>query len=144
MPTRAAIIDVARSWLATPYQHQASVKGIGADCLGLIRGVYQEIYGREPERVPAYAPDWAEAGGQEKLRDAGRRHLEEIDPASAREGDVVLFRIRPGSPAKHAAILIEPLRMIHAYSGRAVCESYMSPWWERHLAYGFSFPGVTD
>lgn len=37
--TRAAIVAEARRWLGTPYRHQASVIGAGADCLGLVRGV---------------------------------------------------------------------------------------------------------
>ena len=144
MPTCTAVIEVARSWLGTPYVHQASVKKVGADCLGLIRGVYRELYGCEPEQAPVYAADWAEVGGQETLRDAARRHLKEIDASLAQQGDVLLFRIRRDSPAKHAGILVDPLRMIHAYSGRAVCESHLSLWWERRLAYAFRFPGVTD
>jgi hypothetical protein len=36
---RALIVAAARGWLGTPYRHQASVKGEGADCLGLVRGV---------------------------------------------------------------------------------------------------------
>ena len=56
---RAEILRSVRSWLDTPYQHQASAKGAGCDCLGLIRGVWRDIYGAEPLAVPAYTPDWA-------------------------------------------------------------------------------------
>lgn len=54
---------VARGWIGTPYRHQASSKAAGADCLGLLRGVWREIYGDEPEAVPAYTPDWSEPQG---------------------------------------------------------------------------------
>ena len=37
----------ARAWLGTPYRHQASVKGVGADCLGLVRGLWREVAGAE-------------------------------------------------------------------------------------------------
>jgi hypothetical protein len=30
MVTREAIVAAARSWLGTPYHHQASVKGVGS------------------------------------------------------------------------------------------------------------------
>ncbi len=142
MPTRDQIVACARQWLGTPYQHQASLCGHGADCLGLVRGVYRALYAREPETVPAYTPDWGEESGEETLRDAARRHLVEIDLDQADRGDVVLFRILPERPAKHAAILSAPRRMIHAYSGRAVCENHLSAWWRRRLAYAFQFPGV--
>ena len=59
------IVAAARGWIGTPYVHQASVKGAGTDCLGLVRGIWRELYGPEPEALPAYTPDWGEAGVQE-------------------------------------------------------------------------------
>ena len=41
----AAVVAAARSWLGTPYRHQASLKGAGADCLGVVRGVWRELVG---------------------------------------------------------------------------------------------------
>ena len=144
MSVAAAI--AARAWLGTPYRHQASVKGEGADCLGLVRGVWRELLGAEPEAVPGYAADWAEVGGEETLLQAARRWLVEIPLSRAGLGDVVLFRMAPGSPIKHCAILTdlagaEP-RMIHAYWGRAVVESWMGPWWRRRLAAAFARPSA--
>ncbi len=136
---RNRIIAEARSWVGTPYRHQASRKGVGCDCLGLVRGVWRAIHGEEPEPVPAYAPDWAEAGGRERLAEAARRHLQEIAPGEAAPGDVLLFRWRPHLPAKHAAILVEAGRMIHAYDGAAVAEVHFAPFWKRRTAFCFRF-----
>lgn len=143
MPTRQQIVEAARQWLGTPYLHQASICGTGTDCLGLIRGVYRDLFGFEPENIPPYTPNWAEMSREETLADAGSRHLRAISPFSAHEGDVLLFRFRMGSPAKHAAIKSNDKMMIHAYSGRAVCETYITSWWERRIAYAFKFPGLT-
>ena len=146
---RAAALAAARGWIGTPYRHQASVKGAGCDCLGLVRGVWRELYGSEPEAPPPYRPDWAEVGGAETLLEAARRHLNEISPAAALPGDVLLFRMSPDASVKHCAILSalpggsEPqARMIHAYWGRAVTESWIGPWWSRRLAFAFRFPNV--
>jgi cell wall-associated NlpC family hydrolase len=38
---RPDIVEEARSWLGTPYHHQAALKGVGCDCIGLLRGVYE-------------------------------------------------------------------------------------------------------
>ncbi|WP_298743381.1 NlpC/P60 family protein [uncultured Brevundimonas sp.] len=151
MSGRAAAI--ARTWIGTPYRHQASVRGQGADCLGLLRGVWRELVGAEPEPTPPYRPDWAEVGGEETLLRAARRWLREIPVGAARTGDVLLFRMAPGAPAKHCAILSaggladdgegEP-RMIHAYWGRAVVESWMGGWWRRRLVAAFAWPRPTD
>lgn len=138
---------IARTWLGTPYRHQASLKGQGADCLGLVRGIWRELIGAEPEAPPPYSPDWAETGGEETLLEAARRRLVEIPAAQAGPGDVLLFRMTPGSPVRHCAILSAgaadggpEARMIHAYWGRAVVESWMGQWWRRRLAAAFTWP----
>ncbi|MGV9006606.1 MAG: NlpC/P60 family protein [Brevundimonas sp.] len=145
---RAAAVAAARGWLGTPYRHQASVKGQGADCLGLVRGVWRALYGTEPEAAPPYNADWAEVGGEETLLAAARRQLVEIPAGEAAPGDVLLFRMSPGAPAKHCAVLSDTAgpepRMIHAYWGRSVVESWMGPWWRRRLVAAFTWPDATD
>ncbi|GGB56827.1 NlpC/P60 family protein [Henriciella pelagia] len=141
---RADIVTEARSWLGTPYQHQASRKGVGTDCLGLLRGVWRELCGEEPEGMPPYTPDWAELSGRDELLEAARRHLVEIAPGNAAAGDVMLFRMGLGCPAKHCAIVSGEARIIHAYWGRSVCETRLVPWWTRRVVAAFSFPGLED
>ena len=140
--SRSHAVSIARTWLGTPYHHQASLKGVGTDCLGLIRGIWRELYGAEaPEALPAYTRDWAEAQGRETLIEAARRHLVEIPRFEARPGDVLVFRWRRGSLAKHCAILSKPTAIIHALEGAPVSEVALSPWWRRHTAAAFRFPG---
>jgi NlpC/P60 family putative phage cell wall peptidase len=141
---RAEIVTEATAWLGTPYRHQASLKGVGCDCLGLVRGVWRALYGAEPEQAPGYTPDWAEAAGAETLADAAGRHMTAITADDAEAGDVLLFRWRANLPAKHASILISRSRMIHAQQGAAVAMATLSPWWQRRIAFAFRFPGVTD
>jgi NlpC/P60 family putative phage cell wall peptidase len=141
--SRSFIIAETRTWLGTPYRHQASLKGVGCDCLGLVRGVWRSVIGDEPERAPAYAPDWAEAASGEPLADAAARHLIAIDREAFRAGDVLLFRWRANLPAKHAAIVTASDKMVHAHDGACVAEVALAPWWRRRLAYAFRFPGVT-
>lgn len=138
MPDPALVVAAARGWIGTPYRHQASLKGIGCDCLGLVRGVWRETVGPEPEAPPPYAPDWAEAGGAEALLGAAGRHLLRLD--APEPGCVLLFRWRAGLPAKHCAILASPASMVHAHDGAAVAEVALTPWWTRHLAGAFRFP----
>lgn len=141
--SRAAVVAVARDWIGTPYRHQASAKGIGCDCLGLVRGVWRELCGQEPETPPPYSPDWAEVTGEETLYAAARRHLIEIAPEHARAGDIFLFRVMRNGPAKHVALLTAPARILHAYSGYAVREEPLGSW-RRRIAYAFQFPGIED
>ena len=137
---RKAILAAAYDWLDTPYQHQASVKGGGCDCLGLIRGVWREIYGDEPMETPAYTADWAESLGQETLLQAAQTCLSPIAKDKTQAGDVMLFRMTPNVPCKHIAIMSARDRIIHAYWGRSVVESYLVPYWTRRHVFSFSFP----
>jgi NlpC/P60 family putative phage cell wall peptidase len=139
--SRASIAAAARAWIGTPYQHQASAKGAGCDCLGLVRGVWREFFGEEPEPTPAYTPDWCDRG-PEALFHAARRHLHQIAIDECRRGDVLLFRMQPGAPMKHAAILVESGKIVHAYWGRAVVESRLSPWWRTRIGAAFQFPRI--
>ena len=49
----ATVVAHARAWIGTPYEHQASCRGSGTDCLGLLRGLWRELLGAEPETPPA-------------------------------------------------------------------------------------------
>ena len=98
--TRTDIIAEARAWIGTPYHHQASLIGVGADCLGLVRGVWRCLHDRDAEAPPAYSRDWAEASGDETLLAAASRHLDRRYIGTMRPGDVVVFRFRAGVPAK--------------------------------------------
>ncbi len=138
------VITEAMAWVGTPYRHQASCLGAGADCLGLLRGVWRGLYGEEPEMVPAYTPDWSEPQGDEVLMRAAERHLISKPVGDAAAGDVILFRMRQGGVAKHLGIQTRANAMpefIHAYSGHGVTVSPLSAPWVRRIAARFAFPG---
>ena len=138
----AAIIAEATTWLGTPYRHQGSRRGVGCDCLGLVRGVWRALYGGEPERPGPYSPDWAEAGGGDPLIAAARRHCAEKTPEAALPGDLLVFRWRPHHAAKHLGILMPGGDFLHAYEGHAVTVSPLVPQWRRRIAAVFAFPEV--
>lgn len=137
------IVTAARAWIGTPYLHQASCKGAGTDCLGLLRGVWREVLGAEPEPIPPYSVDWSEPAREEVLWRAAARHLTPKVLGDEAPGDVLLFRMRHGMVAKHlglAARIGAQGSFIHAYSGHAVVESPLSPPWRRRIAARFTFP----
>lgn len=140
--TASSIVASARLWIGTPYHHQASHRGVGADCLGLVRGVYKDVLGCEPELPPAYSRDWGEANGCETLIEAARRHLIEIPIAQAQAGDVLVFRLRAGLVAKHTGLKVSPTSMVHAVEDMAAAEVALTPWWQRRIASAFAFPGI--
>ena len=136
-----AIVRAARGWIGTPYHHQAATRGAGCDCLGLIRGVWAEVLGALPETVPPYVPDWDEPQGREVLLAACRRLL--VAKPDASLGDVIVFRMRAGSVAKHLGIqsqLGSNAAFIHSFQGHGVVESGLTAPWQRRIAARFAFP----
>ena len=138
--TASRVVELASAWLGTPYRHQASLRGVGCDCLGLVRGVWRGLYGSEPEAVAPYTRDWAEAGGRDLMMEAASRHFRRAD--EVRSGRLLLFRWRPGLPAKHAGIALDTAHFIHAYEGHSVLVSPLVPQWRRRIAAIFDFPAL--
>jgi NlpC/P60 family putative phage cell wall peptidase len=139
-PGPERVIAVARDWLGTPYHDQASVKGVGCDCLGLVRGVWRGVVGSEPLPIPPYSRDWGETGAREPLAEAARKVMVEIPVAEITAGALILFRMRAGAVAKHCGIVTAPDRFVHAYERSGVIEEPLTAGWCRRVAFAFLFP----
>ncbi len=143
MSGRADVVVEARRWIGTPYRHQASCRGAGCDCLGLLRGIWRALHGAEPEPVPPYTPDWSEPAREEVLWRAARRNLAEKSLGAVAAGDVILFRMRDGAVAKHLGVQAETgaaASFVHAFSGHGVVESPLGAPWRRRIVARFEFP----
>jgi NlpC/P60 family putative phage cell wall peptidase len=134
------VVAAALRWLGTPYHEQASVRGVGCDCLGLARGVWREVVGPEPFPIPPYSRDWGETGPREVLAEGARQAMIEIAPADAGPGALLLFRMRPGAIAKHVSIIVPGSRFIHAYERLGVIEESLTQIWRRRVTFAFLFP----
>jgi NlpC/P60 family putative phage cell wall peptidase len=136
----AMVVAAARTWLGTPYHDQASVRGVGCDCLGLARGVWREVVGPEPMPIPTYSRNWGETGSREVLAEGARACMIEIDPGQAGPGAVLLFRMAPRAIAKHVGIATEADRFIHSNERVGVIEEPLAMPWRRRVAFTFLFP----
>ena len=134
------VIAVARDWLGTPYHDQASVKGVGCDCLGLVRGVWRELYGPEPMPIPPYSRDWGETGAREPLAEAARSVMIEVPTSAVMPGALLLFRMCTGAVAKHCGIATSADRFIHAYERSGVVEVPLDAAWRRRIGFVLLFP----
>lgn len=137
------IVAEARSWLGTPWHHQASVRGVGCDCAGLVRGVGNALglmdcrpdgpggdlfagYGRKPEprrmlRTLDYFMD--------------RRPAGVIEP-----GDVLLMRFN--RDPQHLAILTGEGTIVHALaSAGGAVEHRLSPEWRARVVAAWRYRG---
>jgi NlpC/P60 family putative phage cell wall peptidase len=141
---REDIVQSAQKWIGTPYQHQASIAQRGCDCLGLVRGVWRDQVGPEPEVFLDYSASWGDVCDVEVLTQALERNFvpTNIDPAIA--GCVISFRMQARSIVKHIGITVgfdgeHPL-MIHSYNSRGVVLAPLNAAWLRRSAGQYNFP----
>ncbi len=107
-----------------------------------MRGVWRDCFGSDVGAPPSYSQDWAEASGIETMLQAAERHLVRVSHRELRAGDVLIFRLRAGYVAKHAAIVATGQTIIHAMEGGPVSEVALSSWWRRRIAGVFQFPNA--
>ena len=113
MTSRTQVVEAARGWLETPFHHQARLKGVGVDCVGLVIGVAREL---------ALVPQDLDVVGYPRTPDGTslmatiRQHMTEIDRSSMQPGDVIVVSF--DRDPQHLAILGDyrhgGLSIIHA------------------------------
>ncbi len=138
---RVEIVNAARAWIGTPYRHQAATLGAGCDCLGLVRGVWRQLYGEDPPVMPNYRADWRDGRHAGDLLSAADRYLVR-SAAGPMAGQVLLFRLGRSSLPRHCAIAVAADRFVHAQEGLGVVEANLSDGWRRRIAGIYDFPGV--
>lgn len=137
---RPEVVAAARAWVGTPYRHQASLRGVGCDCLGLLRGVWRDLFGDEPETPEPYSPAWAELAEGDPLLAAAMRHLVHSTDGIIRPGSVLVFRWRAHVAAKHCGIATDDTHFLHAHDGASVAEVAIVSGWRRRIVGIFDFP----
>lgn len=141
----ADVVAEARTWIGTPWQHQAALRGVGCDCTGLVRGVISAFRAlpHELEQMSyARTPD-----GVTLLR-LCREHLAEVPAGEAAPGDVLVFSY--GAGPQHLGIAADYLHgglsLIHALDqpgtkrGRVV-EHRLDAAWRARIVAAFRVAG---
>ena len=135
---REKIVLATMAWVGTPYRHQASKRGVGCDCLGLLRGVWREVIGDEPVIVPPYSADWRDKNHAGALEMAAQTYLKR-SADKPQVGDVILFKMIRNLPPKHCAIMVERDVFVHAQEHIGVVEAGLSKAWARRISGIYSF-----
>lgn len=112
---RERVVEVAKTWLRTPYHHMGRVKGVGVDCLTLLAETYEEASLIDHVDLPFYPKDWHLHRDAERYMDGLLKYAKEI-PGDPQPGDIVLFRY--GRCFSHGAIVVAWPEIIHAFAGR--------------------------
>ena len=119
---RIAIATKAQEWIGTPFFPKMGRKGIGADCVHFVLGVFKEAGIAPPEMaLPHYTLD----GGLHRARSLVIDWLSEC-PCVLKEdapstGSVVTFQF--GRVPHHVGIMIDSFRFLHSIRNYGVTES---------------------
>jgi uncharacterized protein YijF (DUF1287 family) len=145
MTTRAEIVAAARSQIGVPCQHQAAVKDVACDCIGLlliVAGICRM------SQVTAFLQDsrfkaYSRPPNPRLLISACDAYLDRIPILQALPGDIALGRIE--KEPQHFGIIssIDPPRIIHAYSqvGK-VAENGIDDNWRAKVVRMYRFRGI--
>lgn len=132
------IVAHARGWLGTPFHHQARLKNVGCDCLGMVVGVVDELKLCDADGVPLATYDevtYSKEPDGAYLTQKLVGLLEEVPVEDMRAGDLALFRVRENP--QHLAILSDyegALGMIHCFApARRVVEHRLDDDWKSRL-----------
>ncbi len=134
------IVNIANKWIGTPYRHQASRIGAGCDCLGLLRGIWREIMGKEPVKIPPYKADWRDRENASSLLEAAETYLQKKQNNQPKEADIILFQMIKYMPPKHCAIMVENNYFIHAQEHIGVVKAPLSEAWNKKIHSVYKFP----
>jgi NlpC/P60 family putative phage cell wall peptidase len=109
--TRADVVAEARSWIGTPFHWQASLKGKGCDCKGLVVGVARELGMPEADNAFASIHDYGHAVPVRTLREGLAAMFDRV--SEPQPGDVLLLMMA-GQP-QHVGIHAGDV-LIHTYA----------------------------
>lgn len=141
---RLLIVEHAKGWIGTPFQHQASVQGHGCDCLGLVRGIWRAVIGHEPKSRFDYGTNWTVGARPDALDQGLRGVFDAADIAPNSIGDVIAFRLNRSHHAQHLGITIGAINriphMIHSCNTTGVVEVPISVAWQRRCVGQYKFP----
>lgn len=126
MITRSDIVAEARTWIGTRWQHQARVKGVATDCIGLVGGVALalDLPGAKEWAADRELHNYGKTPMPEVLIGGCERFMQRIPLVAADVGDVLVMAFR--HDPQHFAIISErsPMYIVHAYAqARRVVEN---------------------
>ena len=138
--TRKQVAEEARRWIGTPHHHHAFRKGVGCDCIGLIRGIGDATkafeYDASSFRVRQFR-GYSRQPNPRVMYAALQEFLTKIDKREAGVGDILWFRLLE---PQHLGILIEPGIVVHAdlLAGRVIDHSVRF----MHIVAAFRYPNL--
>ncbi len=130
------VVNEARTLLDTPFHHQARLAGIGADCIGIILLVGQNL-GLTDFNVTGYGKIPSAAQMQAGLKE----QCDRVAISDMQDGDILLFTF--DKEPQHLGFKTD-IGILHSYQkvGKCVEHSFDSVW-KKRLVSVHRFKGLT-
>lgn len=147
--TSLHVVDEARTWIGTPWKHQAMEKGLGADCVGLLAGIAKEV-GLFDASLKLRDPELRGYGREPDPRRLALACATYLEPTSRRFllARVVFLHVPRGAYPQHFGLISreDPPYLIHATAAhpRAVVENRLDRVWQSRVYAVYKFRGVTE
>jgi cell wall-associated NlpC family hydrolase len=114
---RESVIAEAKTWLNTPWHHNANLKGVGVDCALFLYAVYLNCGLIEPTNIEPYSRDWTFHNNHEKFLETVENYAHRVDTPA--QGDLIMFKT--GKTHSHGGIILDYPKIIHAQVKSGVC-----------------------
>lgn len=113
------IANAAKTWLGTPYESNAMIKGVGVDCAHLLVGAVIDagLIQAEDVVIEQYSNEWHLHRSEEKFLHRVMQYADKVE-GPPQVGDFMLYQY--GRCISHGAIYIGDDMVIHAYVGQGV------------------------
>ena len=111
---RKHVIDIAKTWLHTPYIPEARVKGCGCDCGTFIAGVFEEAGLIEHVQIEHYPFDIACNCAVPKYLNRILEYTTKVD-REPMQGDILFYKFKGAKVPHHAAICMDDEYIIHCF-----------------------------
>ena len=148
-PTRAAVVHEARTWIGTPFHHQARVKGAGVDCLGLVWGTGETCAVMPAVSATDAKPFWRFYGRRPNpsvMRECLAKFLVEIPRDQVQPGDMAWTHWNEVRMPIHMSIFADHpqggLSVIHAMWDMGVVEHVLADAFNDRIVACWRYPGL--
>lgn len=139
------IVKEARTWLGTPFHHQARTKQVGCDCIGLVASVAKScgLKAKDGSYLRHHdCTDYTKLPVDYHLKNELAKLLHEKSTDEIAQGNVLLFAF--DAYPQHVGIVSQvtqnKMSMIHAYEKMGkVIEHPLDQFWQKKITHCFAF-----
>lgn len=142
---REQVIAEAETWVGTRWLHQASCKGAGTDCIGLIAGVAANCGSLEAQQFLA-TPEWRRyprTPQPEFMYKVCDLLMDRVQLNELKVADVMMFRDSSNRHPIHFGFLVPGNKMIHAWAVvKKVAKHQLDQGWREKLVRVYRLRGI--